>query len=104
MTTQILGKPTTRLDGQAKVTGKARYSAEYKRDGMLHGYAVLSEIPAGRILSVDTSEAERVDGVVRVFTHENAPQLATDPEKWQDQVAPPGRPFRPLQGDEIFLE
>ena len=99
--TQTIGKPTARIDGRKKVTGKARYSAEYPRDGLLHGYAVLSQIPAGRITAVDTSEAEKVSGVVKVFTHQNAPKLVADPEKWQDQVAPPGEPFRPLQSDRI---
>jgi xanthine dehydrogenase YagR molybdenum-binding subunit len=102
LTTPIIGTATSRVDGRVKVRGEAKYSAEYQREGLLHGYVVLSDIPSGRIIGVDTSQAEEIAGVVKILTHENAPRLVGDPEEWQDQVAPSGQPFRPLQGDEIL--
>ena len=72
-----IGAPLDRVDGRAKVTGTAPYSAEYSIDGLLYGVAVESKIARGRIAELDASAAERAPGVVRVFTHENAPKMAT---------------------------
>ena len=37
-------------------------------EGMVYGRPLLSEIPHGEILSLDTSEAEKVPGVIRIYT------------------------------------
>lgn len=97
-----IGKPLSRVDGHAKVTGAARYAAEFSPPGLLHGYVVSSAIAKGRIRSIDTSVAKAVPGVVEVFTHENRPPTARSDSKWQDQVAPPGSPFRPLDSDRLI--
>ncbi len=76
MTTAYLGKPISRIDGPAKVTGKARYAAEHKVDGLTYGVVVTSTIARGRISSVDTTAALAQPGVIGVVTHENAPRLA----------------------------
>ena len=62
---------------------------------------VSSEIAKGRITRIDTSAALRLDGVLRVFTHENAPRLSAPGERDRDEVAPPGLPLRPLHDDKI---
>ncbi|MDB5623109.1 MAG: aldehyde oxidase and xanthine dehydrogenase family protein, partial [Devosia sp.] len=41
-----IGQPKRRIDGRLKVTGGARYAAEYVEDGLLHGVAVVSTIAA----------------------------------------------------------
>lgn len=103
MSTKLaVGKGATRLEGRAKVTGQARYSAEYPVEGLLHGYVLLGSVVRGRIVSIDSSRAEAVEGVVKVFTHLNSPPLNPDPEKWRDGVAPKGEPFRPLQTEKIL--
>lgn len=99
-----VGSPVSRVDGPLKVTGQAKYAAEHFEPGMLHGYAVLSTIARGRIASFDMSAAESFPGVVKVFTHENRPKTASRDGKWQDTVAPPGSPFRPLESDEIQFD
>lgn len=65
-----------RVEGREKVTGSARYAAEYPVDNLLHAWPVVSEIAAGRITDVDTATIEAMPGVVRVWWHANAPQLA----------------------------
>src|SRR5262249_10330650 len=47
------------------------------------------------------SAALRLEGVLQVFTHENAPRLAQSDQSYADQLAPPGAPFRPLHDGEI---
>jgi len=64
----ILGKPTPRVDGIAKVTGKAEYTADLSVTGMLYGQVLRSPYPHARILSIDTSRAEHLPGVRGVIT------------------------------------
>lgn len=91
-----IGKPVSRVDGRLKVTGGAKYAAEFNAPDLAHGYIVSSAIARGRITRIDTSEALALPGVLHVFTHENRPSLAWFDRKWKDQDAPKGSPFRPL--------
>ena len=102
--TSYLGKPTSRIDGRAKVTGAAKYAAEYNVPGLAHGVVVSSAIAKGRIKRIDAADALAVEGVLDVFTHEHRPELASSDEKYKDEVAPPGSPFRPLYDDRILLQ
>lgn len=99
-----VGRPTSRVDGRLKVTGKAQYAAEYPTNGMLYGYIVSSTIAAGHISSMDLTAARRMPGVVEIFTHENRGKAAWLDRKWRDDVAPPGHPFRPLHSDRILFD
>src|SRR2546428_8317604 len=101
--TSHLGKPTSRVDGRAKVTGIAKYAAEYNVPGLAHGFVVSSAIAKGRIKRIHTADALSVDGVLDVFTHEHRPQLAASDEKYKDEVAPDGSPFRPLYDGQILF-
>jgi len=67
---RVIGKPTLRRDGLEKSTGRAKYSSDEKPAGMLFGALLTSPHAHARITSIDTSEAERLDGVkaVRVIT------------------------------------
>jgi xanthine dehydrogenase YagR molybdenum-binding subunit len=97
-----VGTPTSRIDGRAKVTGAAKYAAEFTADGLVHGFVVEATIPRGRITTLDTSEALKVRGVLDVLTHEHRPPLADKDEAWKDETAPEeGSPFRPLYDDSI---
>ena len=98
-----VGKPRSRVDGRAKVTGAARYAAEYTAPDLAHGYIVSGAIAKGRITSIDTAAALAVPGVVKVITHENRPRTAWFSAKYQDEVAPPGTPFRALYDDRIVF-
>jgi xanthine dehydrogenase YagR molybdenum-binding subunit len=63
-----MGKPRPRFDGPLKVTGKAKYTYDVKLPGMLYGRMIGAEVPAGEIVSVDTSKAEALPGVKAVWT------------------------------------
>ncbi|MEZ5307893.1 MAG: xanthine dehydrogenase family protein molybdopterin-binding subunit [Pyrinomonadaceae bacterium] len=89
---KYIGKDMSRVDGVAKVTGKAKYAAEYKLDNLAYGYIVQSTIAKGKIKKIDTANAEKAAGVVRVFTHENTLRVE---EK--------GSAFRAFQSDEILF-
>ncbi|MDT0648982.1 xanthine dehydrogenase family protein molybdopterin-binding subunit [Autumnicola edwardsiae] len=101
MATSFIGKPKNRVDGRDKVTGAAKYTAEFHRPGLLHGVVVSGTIAKGRIKNIDTAEALDINGVVEVFTHNNIPSLAWLDLSYKDMDAPPGDPFRPLHSDEI---
>ena len=53
-----LGEPLSRVDGRLKVTGSAKYSAEFEIPQLAHAVMVQSTIPSGRIGRMDTSAAE----------------------------------------------
>src|SRR5215471_3958616 len=99
--TNYLGKPISRVDGRAKVTGAAKYAAEHNVPGLAHGFVVSSTIAKGRIRHIDITDAMAVDGVIAVFTHAPRPKLASSDEKYADDIAPPGAPFRPLYDDKV---
>jgi CO/xanthine dehydrogenase Mo-binding subunit len=65
---QYVGKSVLRRDGPPKVTGKAIYTVDVSLPGMLVGRILRSPHPHARILSIDTSAAERVPGVKAIIT------------------------------------
>jgi xanthine dehydrogenase YagR molybdenum-binding subunit len=71
-----IGKPTPRYDGPAKAMGKGKYTADINLPGMLYARMVDASIPHGRIVSIDTSEAEKVPGVRAVHVIEHVYGLA----------------------------
>ncbi len=69
---KYIGKEMSRVDGVAKVTGKAKYAAEFQVKNVAYGFIVSSEIAKGTIKSIDAKEAEKQTGVIRIFTHLNS--------------------------------
>ncbi len=103
---RYLGKEMSRVDGVAKVTGRAKYAAEFQVPNVAYGFIVTGTIAKGRITAVDAREAEAAPGVVRVFTHLNAPKLG--PKASTEQAPPRGteerdKSFRALQSDRIYF-
>jgi xanthine dehydrogenase YagR molybdenum-binding subunit len=65
-----------RYDGRMKVTGRAKFAAEFKAPtDATYAYVVQSTIPSGQLVSIDQSAAERAAGVLAVITPFNAPKL-----------------------------
>ncbi|MFB5758775.1 xanthine dehydrogenase subunit D [Paenibacillus medicaginis] len=64
-----------RPDGPDKVAGKLQYLTDLSLPGMLYGRVLRSMYPHARILSLDTSMAERLEGVHAVLTHRDVPGL-----------------------------
>lgn len=70
-----VGKPLSRADGKAKVTGGARYAAEAPMPNAAHAAIVSSTIAKGTISDLDTTAAEAAPGVILVLTPKNMPKL-----------------------------
>ena len=75
MTDDIQDAPN-RVDGVLKVTGKAKYIAEHTFPNLAYGYLVHSTIAKGKIRAIDTAEAEKQIGVIKILTHLNTPKFA----------------------------
>ncbi len=84
-----IGTSLNRVDGVAKVTGTAKYAAEYHVPDLLHGVAVLSAIAKGRIVSMDKAAARAVPGVIDVISHLNRPKHAWLNRSWRDELQSP---------------
>ncbi len=94
-----IGAPLDRVDGRLKVTGGAKYSAEWPMPGVAHGFMVLSTIANGRIRGIDTASALREPGVIAVMTSRNAPRVVTT-----DEAAGVDKAMMVLQDDTIAYD
>ncbi|MCA9155164.1 MAG: hypothetical protein KDA38_10280, partial [Planctomycetales bacterium] len=72
---QAIGRPMSRVDGRLKVTGGARYAAEFQVNNVAYGVLVPSTIAKGRITQLDTAAAEKRPGVLAVISHRNASKV-----------------------------
>ena len=76
---KIVGtKPEHRPDAVDKVTGKARYAADYNLPGQLVGKVLRSPHAHARVRSIDTSAAEALPGVKAVVTRDDFPDMAVE--------------------------
>ncbi|MFF5866546.1 xanthine dehydrogenase family protein molybdopterin-binding subunit [Pseudomonas sp. NPDC012596] len=98
----VVGTPLDRVDGVAKVTGKARYAGEYPEPGLLYGSVVSSTIACGRVRSIDTAQALNVPGVIAVLHHANRPRISSYDDDYSDADAAEGSPLRPLFNDRVL--
>ncbi len=76
MSTSVIGQAVTRIDAKKKVTGAARYAVDHpKRElqvaDLVYAIGVPSTIANGKILRIDSSEAERVPGFLTIIHHDN---------------------------------
>jgi nicotinate dehydrogenase subunit B len=76
----VIGKPTSRTDAYEKSTGKALYAGDIQYPGMLYAKILRPPTLRARLKSVDTSEAEKIDGVIVVNKDDIIALLHTDPE------------------------
>ncbi len=98
-----IGTATSRIDGIAKVTGAAKYAAEFNTPGLAHASLVTSTVTKGHITRIDDSAAKAIKGVLAVLTHQNRPPMADKDEAYKDEVAPDGSPYRPLYDGKIMF-
>jgi CO/xanthine dehydrogenase Mo-binding subunit len=70
----VVGQSVLRRDGLGHVTGKTVYVDDINFRDMLYLKMVRSPVPHARIKSIDFSQAERVPGFVRTFTHKDVPK------------------------------
>ncbi|MEC7760656.1 MAG: xanthine dehydrogenase family protein molybdopterin-binding subunit [Pseudomonadota bacterium] len=74
-----VGRSVPRHESAEKVTGRAEYVHNLSVAGMLHLKVFRSTVAHGRILSIDTSEAEAMPGVHAVLTGEDIRKLVAEP-------------------------
>jgi xanthine dehydrogenase YagR molybdenum-binding subunit len=101
---RYIGKEMDRVDGLAKVTGKAKYAVEFQVPNVAYAFIVQSTIAKGTITAIDTTEAAKQMGVIRIITHQNMQKLAYNDPKDAEAMAPGNAPpFRPLHSDKIVF-
>lgn len=99
MSTSI-GNPLARVDGHLKVTGQAKYAAEFNQDGQAYAVVVSSTAGLGSIDAIDASAIETMPGVVAVISHLNAQRLPYNPHR--ASIDPPaGERLHVLQDAEV---
>ena len=89
----------SRIDGRLKVTGRAKYSAEYKVKDLVYGVLVGSTITKGTIKSIDTKKAESAPGVLSVLSYFNAPKI---PGYQTDTPSPKGA-LKIFYNDQVYF-
>lgn len=84
----VIGKSVPKMDGRVKVTGQAKYTGDLKFPNMLAGKILTSPHAHARIISIDTSEAEKLPGVKAVITHRDVPSLkyGISPARWDENI------------------
>jgi len=96
--------PDDRVDGKAKVTGNAKFAAEYDLPGLLYGVFVRSTIAKGSVKAIDTQAAMWAPGVKDVISWKNRPKVPgwDEAEKPKDpKVA--GKEFYPFFDNKIYF-
>ena len=101
MATSPIGQAVSRVDGPVKVTGAARYAADYPIENIAYGIPVASTIGSGQITALDTSAAERMPGVLAILHHGNCGELFRPAQGFEPQTrASETRP--PFEDDNIY--
>lgn len=77
----VIGKPTTRMDAHEKVTGRAKYTNDLRRPGMLYARILRPPAHGAKLKSVDTSKAKAMSGVVVVEKDDLVAALDPDFER-----------------------
>ncbi len=69
----LIGSAFPRVDAIDKVTGRAKYAADYNQPGQLYGAVKYAEYPHAKIIRIDTTAAKSLAGVRAVLTHVDIP-------------------------------
>ena len=73
MAYSLIGRNFTPPDVHAKVTGRAKYAEDFRAEGMTFCRLLTSPMPHARVVSVDTSAAEAMEGVLGILRAEECP-------------------------------
>ena len=69
----IVGQPIQRIDARGKVTGETLYPGDINMPGQAYMKILFAGRPHAIVHSIDTSTAEKVPGVIAVFTAKDVP-------------------------------
>ena len=97
----LIGASISRIDGPLKVSGRAAFAAEFPLEGMTYAALRYSSIPRGRIVKMDTDDAQAAPGVVLVMTYRNAPRLKPMPAFMPQPKAAGGDDLPIMQDDQV---
>jgi xanthine dehydrogenase YagR molybdenum-binding subunit len=101
MSASLIGQAVTRIDGHLKVTGQAQYGVEHAIPNVAYGVAVASTIGNGRIVRMETSEAEGMPGVIAIFHHGNIGKLYR-PAGALEESSRPGESRPPFEDENVY--
>ncbi|MFI5420283.1 MAG: xanthine dehydrogenase family protein molybdopterin-binding subunit, partial [Nitrososphaerales archaeon] len=71
----VVGKRVRKYDSLEKVTGRAEFLLDLKLPGMLYGKILRCRYPHAKILKIDSSKAESLEGVYAVITAKDTPKI-----------------------------
>ncbi len=89
---RAIGWPHQRADAALKVTGSAKYTADFSVPDMAYAVLVTSKIARGRIAHLDAAAAEASEGVLKVYTHENVVRFNKTKDVFNNTVKQPSNP------------
>ena len=72
---KLIGQRISRLDGPQKVTGAAKYAYDMNQPGILYARVLQAPHALAKIVSVDTSAAEKISGVRAVVVEKDPPVI-----------------------------
>jgi len=101
MSSSVIGEAITRIDGRLKVTGGAKYAADYPIEKLAYGVAVPSTIANGKIARIDSAKAEGMPGVLAVFHHGNFDKLY-HPAGAFEELSRPGESRPPFEDEKVY--
>src|SRR2546428_13000673 len=88
-TFRVIGTRPIRHDGIDKVTGRAKYGADYNFPGMLHGKVLRSPHAHARIKSIKIDKALKLPGVKAVVTSKDLPDIPSQVEQLGEMAMNP---------------
>lgn len=72
---KVIGVPTPRIDGPKKTTGLAMYTSDHHFPGLVYAWPTTATVASGTVQKIDSSLAEKMPGVLAVYTHETLGHL-----------------------------
>jgi len=100
-TSSPIGRETLRIDGPRKVTGLAKYASDFQFPGMLYAVPVEATIANGKLLTLDTSAAEKMPAVRAVLHRGNIAKIfRSTPAAGFERICLERRP--PFEDDAIY--
>ena len=100
--TEVIGKPVDRKDGRLKVTGGAKYAAEFASNNVAYAFPVRSTIANGTITAFDLDDAQKAGGVLTIITPDNALRLKVpNPQELMKTGGMMGEDILPLQDKKV---